>query len=129
MRLAALLAKGVSGDPEAIPAARALSMATLHGARALGLEEQIGSIEVGKRADLVAVDLDAAETSPAHNVVSHLVYSASRRQVSDVWVDGRRVLCQGHLETIDEGRVVRESEQWRKRLASTRTGGITGAQP
>jgi 5-methylthioadenosine/S-adenosylhomocysteine deaminase len=92
MRLAALLAKGASGDPEAVPAARALSMATLHGARALGLESEIGSIEVGKQADLVAVRLDELQTSPVHNVISHLVYACSNRQVQSVWIAGEQVV-------------------------------------
>lgn len=116
MRLAALLAKGASGNPEVIPAQRALSMATINGARALGLDEEIGSIEPGKAADLVAVDLGEIETAPIHNVISHLVYAASRRQVRDVWINGRRVLADGELLTIDSRRIQNESEQWRLRL-------------
>ncbi len=116
MRLAALLAKGISGDPEAVPAQRALSMATINGARALGLDEQIGSIEPGKAADLVAVGLDEIETAPIHNVISQLVYAVTRRQVREVWIDGRRVLANGELLTIDSNRILAESEQWRLRL-------------
>jgi len=119
MRLAALLAKGASGDPEAVPAARALSMATLHGARALGLDARIGSIEPGKSADLAAVRLGEVETAPVHHVVSQLVYAASRRQVSDVWIEGRRVLENGETTTLDADRILQESEQWRRRLSRT----------
>jgi 5-methylthioadenosine/S-adenosylhomocysteine deaminase len=115
-RLAALLAKGASGDPEAVPAERALSMATIHGARALGQEDRFGSIEVGKRADLAAVDLAAMETAPVHHVVSQLVYAATRRQVSDVWIDGRRVLEAGELTTLDAERTAREAAQWGRKL-------------
>jgi len=122
-RLAALLAKGASGDPEAVPAQRALSMATINGARALGQEERIGSIEPGKRADLAAVDLSAMETAPVHHVISHLVYAASRQQVSDVWIDGRRVLERGMLTTLDAERTAREAEQWGRRLLETDQGG------
>jgi len=122
MRLAALLAKGASGDPEAVPAERALSMATINGARALGQEEQIGSIEVGKRADLAAIDLSPLETAPVHHVVSQLVYAASRHQVSDVWIEGRRVLERGALTTLDAERTAYEAEQWGRRLLASDQG-------
>lgn len=115
-RLAALLAKGASGDPEAVPAERALSMATINGARALGQEDRFGSIEAGKSADLAAVDLSAMETAPVHHVVSQLVYAATRRQVSDVWIEGRRVLHAGELTTLDAARTAREAAQWGRKL-------------
>ena len=113
MRTAALLAKGVAGDASALPADTALRMATLNGARALGLDERIGSIEPGKHADLAAIRLDALETTPIYHVVSHLVYAASRRQVSDVWIAGRRQLADGQLAGMDiaelRGRALRLS--------------------
>ncbi len=117
MRLAALLAKGASGNPEAVPAARALSMATLNGARALGLEDRIGTIEAGKSADLAAVALNRSSTLPVHHVISQLVYAAGRGQVSDVWVAGRRVLRNRKLETLDEHELERTACQWAARLA------------
>src|SRR5689334_16143351 len=98
MRLAALLAKGVSGDAAALPAQAALHAATMGGARALGLEKRIGSIAAGKAADLVAVRYDGPEQEPCYDPVSHLVYAAGRSQVSDVWVAGRRQLRDGILE-------------------------------
>jgi 5-methylthioadenosine/S-adenosylhomocysteine deaminase len=97
LRLAALLAKGAAGDASVLPAPAALEAATLGGARALGLATRIGSIEPGKDADLVAFDLDPPETQPLYDVVSHLVYSAGREQVSDVWVAGRRVVEARHI--------------------------------
>lgn len=118
MRLAAMLAKGTSGDPEAVPAARALSMATIHGARALGMEDRIGSIEAGKRVDLAAVRLDCLETQPVHNVISQLVYAAPRSQVSDVWVDGRRVLHERELTTLDEAELMDQCRFWQQRIAN-----------
>lgn len=116
MRLAALLAKGASGNPEAIPAARALSMATIQGARALGLDDQIGSIEPGKQADLVAVRLDALETQPVHHVISQLVYACGRHQVSQVWVAGELVCDAGRPTRLDPAHVRRQSLEWLRRL-------------
>ncbi len=114
---AALLAKGVSGDAEAAPAFQVLEMMTINGARALGLEERIGSIEVGKQADLCALNLNSPETQPLHNVVSQLVYAASSRQVSDVWVAGKRLLAEGKLTTIDLDGVLDSARKWQARLA------------
>ena len=88
MRKAALLAKAVARDAQALPAPSALHAATLGGARALGLSTRIGSIEPGKRADLTAVALRGAELSPCYDPVSHLVYAAGREHVTHVWVDG-----------------------------------------
>ncbi len=89
MRLAALLAKGVSGRADALPAAQALAAATLNGARALGLDGKIGSITPGKAADLCAVDFSGPEMLPCYDPISHLVYVAGREQVSHVWVGGQ----------------------------------------
>ncbi len=125
-RLAALLAKGASGDPEAVPAARALSMATINGARALGMDDRIGSIEVGKCADLAAVDLSGLSTAPVHQVISHLVYAASRQQVSDVWIEGRRVVEHGELTTLDAERTALEAGQWGLRLRESDRSGAGG---
>ena len=92
MRTAALLAKAVAGDAEAMPAHRALRCATLGGARALGLERRIGSIVPGKEADLTAVSLAAPETQPCFDPLSHIVYACGREHVTDVWVAGEAVL-------------------------------------
>jgi 5-methylthioadenosine/S-adenosylhomocysteine deaminase len=92
LRLAALLAKGAAADASAVPAAAVLESATLAAAQALGLADRIGSIEAGKEADLVAFDLAQPETQPLYDVISHLVYSAGREQVTDAWVGGRRVV-------------------------------------
>lgn len=88
MRLAALLAKGVSGDAAVLPAAQALEMATINAAKALGLDDKIGSIEIGKMADLTAVRIADPETLPCFDPLSHLVYVCSREHVSHVWVAG-----------------------------------------
>ncbi|MDH3316605.1 MAG: TRZ/ATZ family hydrolase [Betaproteobacteria bacterium] len=117
LRTAALLAKGVSGDASAIPAHSALRMATLNGAKALGLDAEIGSLEPGKAADMVAVDLTQLETQPVHHPVSQVVYAAGRHQISDVWINGHWVLKGRQLVTLDTQQILRESRDWAERLA------------
>jgi 5-methylthioadenosine/S-adenosylhomocysteine deaminase len=116
MRTAALLAKGVAGSSSAVSAHAVLRMATLNGARALGWQDQIGSLVPGKQADLVAVDLSAIETQPLHDPVSQLVYAAGRHQVSDVWVAGRQVLRERRLLTLDEEQIGEAVREWNLRL-------------
>ena len=114
---AALLAKGISGDAQAVDAFQVLEMMTINGARALHLGDRIGSIEKGKQADLCALDFGVPETQPLYHVISQLIYAASKRQVSDVWVAGKRVLDNGELTTIDLDQVVNSARQWQTRLA------------
>ena len=118
MRTAALLAKAVSGDAEALPAHAALRMATLAGARALGLDERIGSIAAGKQADLVAVDLSAPELVPCFDPVSHLVYAAGREHVSHVWVGGRLQLEERNLRNDVFSALDTRMELWQNALKS-----------
>lgn len=122
MRSAALLAKGVARDPRALPAHAALRMATLGGARALGLDEEIGTLERGKSADFIAVDLSAPATQPVHHVLSQLVYACSRDQVSDVYVAGRALLQERELLTLDQAEVLARAAEWRQRIAGTDRG-------
>jgi len=117
MRSMALLAKGVSGNATAIDAATALEIATMGGARALGLDDSIGSLETGKWADMVAVDLSAPATSPVYNPVSQLVYAASRDQVSHVWIAGRPKVEDGRLRDIDQASLLRKADEWRQRIS------------
>lgn len=116
MRIAALLGKAVAGNAAALPAHRVLSMATLNGARALGLAAEIGSLSPGKWADITAVDLGMPETEPLYNPISQLVYSAGRQQVSDVWVAGRPLLKDRSLTTLDIQDVCRRARAWQKRI-------------
>lgn len=118
MRSAALLAKAVAGDASAVPAHTALRMATLNGAKALGLEREIGSLEIGKAADITAIRLDDLETRPLFNPISHLVYAANRQQVSDVWVAGKRLLRQRQLTTLDINDILARADHWQARLSS-----------
>ncbi len=116
MRTSALLAKGVSGEASALPAARVLEMATLGGANALGLGDNIGSLLPNKAADLVAVDLSRLETQPVYDPVSQLLYAASRNQVSDVWIAGRHVLKGRMLTTLDEIELRERVSRWQTRI-------------
>jgi len=116
MRLAALLAKAVSGDAAAMPAHAALRAATICGARALGLEARIGSIIAGKAADLVAVRYDGPEVEPCYDPVSHLVYTAGRGQVSDVWVAGKQLVRHGNLENSVFSRLKGRCKVWQNSL-------------
>ena len=117
LRTAALLAKAVAGDPTAPDAAAALRAATLGGARAMGLEAAIGSIEPGKQADLCCIDLDPLETQPLHHVLSQLAYAAGRQQVTDVWIAGRAKLRERALVDMDPAALVANARQWRARIA------------
>ena len=117
MRTAALLAKGVANDASALPAYAALRMATINGARALGMESEIGSLEAGKAADICAVNLGDLETQPVYHPVSQLVYATSRDKVSDVWIAGRQLLRCRQLTTLDTQEIVSRAEEWRSRIA------------
>ncbi len=119
LRAAALLAKAVANDATAVPAHTALRMATLNGARALGLEERIGSLEAGKAADIVAIDLSAISSQPVYDPLSQVVYTAGRDQVTDVWVAGRRLLKERKLTTLDEPTIVQKAAEWRDRIAAS----------
>ncbi|MTW20015.1 TRZ/ATZ family hydrolase [Allochromatium palmeri] len=116
MRTAALLGKGVSGSASAVPATEALRMATINGARALGLDSEIGSIELGKSADLVALDLRDPHTQPLYHPVSQLVYAAGRHQVRQVWIQGQQVIRDGAPTTLHLAEVLSEAQVWGARI-------------
>jgi len=118
MRTAALLAKGATGDAAVLPARDALRMATINGARALGIDHETGSLEPGKSADLVAVDLGQPETQPVYNPESQLVYACSREQIRHVWVAGRHLLRKREALTLDEEAVLSKARQWREKIVA-----------
>jgi len=120
LRCAALLGKAVAGDPTAVPAATALAMATINGARALGLEAAIGSLVPGKRADLVAVRLDRVHNQPLYDPLSQIVYAAGREDVDAVWVDGRALLAGGRLLHSDAGAIATRARHWHQRVTALR---------
>jgi 5-methylthioadenosine/S-adenosylhomocysteine deaminase len=119
MRTAAQLAKAVAADAAAFDAASALRAATLNGARAMGLEAKIGSIEVGKQADLAAVRLSDLETQPLFHIPSQLVYACNRQQVTDVWIAGHRKLAARVLPHMDTAAILARTRAWRERIAAT----------
>jgi 5-methylthioadenosine/S-adenosylhomocysteine deaminase len=116
MRLAALLAKGAGGDPTLLPARVALEMATIRAARALGLEDRIGSLAPGKRADMTAVHLEAPELLPCYDPLSHLVYAAGREHVTHVWVDGEQVVDGGQLTRLDPRELGAKAAYWKDKI-------------
>jgi 5-methylthioadenosine/S-adenosylhomocysteine deaminase len=121
MRLAALLAKGTTLDATAISAYKALEMATINGAKSLGLEHKIGSIECGKLADLIAVDLGALTLKPCYDIASHLVYVADRHNVSHTWVNGelryhRAQSQNGNFSGIEPQEIESIVQHWQKSL-------------
>ncbi|MDR1529822.1 MAG: TRZ/ATZ family hydrolase [Burkholderiales bacterium] len=115
MRLAALLAK-VNGAPTAVSATTVLRMATVNGAKALGVGDRIGSIELGKQADLIAIDLSALETIPLFDPISQIVYSANREQVTHVWVNGECLMKERRLLKLDEQNLREMANAWQRKV-------------
>tara|TARA_B110000858_G_scaffold162625_1_gene187794 strand:+ start:18461 stop:19969 length:1509 start_codon:yes stop_codon:yes gene_type:complete len=118
MRTAALLAKGVAQDASALPAQQALEMATINGARALGLDAMIGSLEVGKYADMTAIDLDSLNSTPIYNPISQIVYATQASQVSHVWCSGQQLLKDGEFTGLDIQAIKSASAEWQAKLAA-----------
>lgn len=116
LKTAALLAKGVSGRAEALDAHAALRMATLNGAKALGLDDKAGSLEAGKAADITAIELSDLAAQPVYHPVSQLVYTNSGHRVSHVWVGGRALLLSRQLQTLNERELVGKARWWRQQI-------------
>ena len=116
---AAKLHKLISGDPTAVPAQDVLAMATIGGARALHMEKEIGSLETGKRADVIMVDLNAAHLTPIYNYLSHLVYAVKASDVSDTIVNGRVLMRNRRLLTINEEAVKAVARKYQKQVSQS----------
>ena len=117
MRMAALLAKATTGNAKAVPAARALTAATLAGARSLGLDKEIGSIIPGKAADLCAVRIDGPSLSPCYDPLSHLIYAAGRENVTHVWIAGALQVRDKQLTQIKLSELGKNSHLWENKIA------------
>ena len=124
MDLAAKLQKVTTGDPQALPAPQALEMATRLGARALGLEKEIGSLEAGKRADLITLSLDAPHTVPLYNIYSQIVYASKASDVRDVMVNGRLLVRDRQALTLDSRQVLAKAEEFGAKVRAS-----VGAKP
>ncbi len=118
MRAAGLLAKGVAGRADVLPASAVLRMATLNGACALGLGDRVGSLVPGKEADLICIDLARPATQPVHSPISQLVYATSRDQVTDVWVAGQHLLQEGRALLADAGAILGRAAAWGHKLGA-----------
>lgn len=118
MRTACLIAKTTANDARALPAWQALEMATINGAKALNVQHEIGSLEVGKSADIVAIDLNHISTQPVYNPISQIVYSASREQISDVWVEGHARVSNKQLQNIDLNQILSNAARWGERISN-----------
>ncbi len=115
---ASLLAKGVSGNPSAMSMSQSLWAATMGGAKALGVDSQVGSIEVGKQADLVAIDLSHSHTQPLYHPLSQVIYACHSHQVSDVWIDGCQVLKERQPTRLDPEKILSDARQWGLMIAA-----------
>jgi len=115
-KTAALLAKGISQDASAIPAIEALTIATLGGARALGIDEITGSLKPGKAADIQAINFNTLSSQPVFDPISHLVYCAKSSQVSHVWVNGQCLLKEGKLTTLNEEKLINQAKNWANKI-------------
>lgn len=120
LRTAAILAKAASGNAEALPAHAALEAATINAAKALRLGDKLGSLEVGKWADVIALDFSEIESLPMYDPVSHVAYATSRNQVSDVWINGQRVLADRELLTLDVHAIAHKAKAWQQRIKEAR---------
>ena len=123
MKTAALLAKAVAKNASAISAEQALAMATINGAKALGLDQDIGSLVTGKAADITAINLGALESQPVYHPISHIVYATSRHQVSDVWVNGHQLLNNRTFTQLDEAAIVAKAQQWQEKILKSDSDG------
>ncbi len=118
MKTASMLAKSVANDATALNAHQSLEMATLSGAKALGIDTITGSLVVGKKADMVAMDMNDIFCQPIDNPISQLVYSSARSQITDVWVAGKQLVNNGELTTINKQEVIQQAQKWRKKMRS-----------
>ncbi len=119
MRLAALLAKIINRRADTLPAHQVLRMATLNGARSLGLEDITGSLVIGKAADITAVNFSDLNLTPCYDPVSHLIYSAGREHVSHVWVNGKMLLENGELTTLSPSEIKYRATFWQERIGNS----------
>jgi 5-methylthioadenosine/S-adenosylhomocysteine deaminase len=118
LQSAALLGKLVAKDATAVSAFNALEMATINGAKALGIDESIGSLEIGKQADMIAIDLSDFRQQPLYNPMSQLVYTNVGQHVSHAWVNGKALVHNGNLTTLSETELAMSASQWQQKISN-----------
>lgn len=118
MRLGALIAKGNTRKPTDVKAYDMLKMATIHGAKALHLDDKVGTLEAGKQADMIAVDLSSLATQPVFDPISHLVYAADRSQVSHVWINGEHLVAEGELTRLSQADLLVNAQEWQQKIVA-----------
>jgi 5-methylthioadenosine/S-adenosylhomocysteine deaminase len=118
MRTAALLAKGVAQDASVVNATQAIEMATLNGAKALGIDDITGSIEPGKAADLIAIDLAELNSQPSYDPISDIVYSVASNQVSHSWINGSLLLDEGKLLRMNKDDIIKKAKHWADKIST-----------
>ncbi len=116
MHTAALLAKGIANNAAALPAYEALRCATINAAIALGIDQETGSLEIGKSADLCVIDIDTLEAQPIFDPIGHLVYATQRSQVTDVWVAGKQLLSNRELLTLDQEEILNKTKDLNQKI-------------
>ena len=119
MRTAALIAKPIAKDASAFDAITAIEAATINGAKALGIDHITGSLEAGKSADFIAINLDKLNSRPSYNIHSDIVYSVNSQQVSDHWIQGKHILSKGEFVDIDEAFILKKAQQWANKIQHT----------
>jgi 5-methylthioadenosine/S-adenosylhomocysteine deaminase len=116
MHTAALLGKAVAEDASALSAQQVIEMATINGAKAFGIEDHVGSLETGKSADIIAIELDDIEHSPLHDIASNIVYTHNGHRVSHSWVNGKLLMDKRELCTMNAREIAKKAKQWHERL-------------
>lgn len=116
MRTAAMLAKAVAKDPQALPAKEALAMATINGAKALGIENKLGSLEKGKFADMIAINLNHISCQPIFDVHAQIAYAATRSQISHVWVHGKPLVTDHKLNELSHSQLITTAQKWQQKI-------------
>jgi len=120
MKMSAFIGKVSEMDPKAMTASTVIEMATINGAKALGLDKEIGSLEIGKAGDMIAINLDTLSTVPVYNPISHVVYAAGKESVTDVWIEGEQKVRNRNLLVYDEEQLTRIAHSWGKVIHAKR---------
>jgi 5-methylthioadenosine/S-adenosylhomocysteine deaminase len=118
MHTAALLGKAVAKDASALTAAQALEMATINGAKALGIDDITGSLEIGKAADMIAIKLDPVDQQPMYDPISQLVYTHNGHRISHSWVNGKALMTERALLTLNEKEIITNTQTWQETIRS-----------